>query len=668
MRLAVGLARLAATIAALALALAPHLSHLPPWVSGTVAAAMAWRLAAERRGWALPPRALRYGAALAGTLAVLAGYRTLNGLDAGTALLAVMAGLKLLETRAPRDHAVLIFIGYFLGLAALLYEQSLARLAWVLLVTWLLTAALARVHRPSGADAPVQPFRLATRLLALGLPLALVMFLFVPRIEGRFWAIPASEQHSSSGIDEQMSPGDVAELGLSDDPAFRAWFDGPAPPSELRYWRVLVLEDFDGRTWRRTMSALDLRAPQIEAAGPALDYRIALEPTGRAWLPGLDTVVGWPEELAMRARSLQLVYMDRTLSERRRVTSPLSYSLRSSVAARVSPELLPPDLERRDLALPAGRDPRTRALAATLREGARDARELVARVLERFRTEPFSYTLSPPRLGADPVDEFLFRTRAGFCEHYASAFAVLMRAAGVPARVVIGYQGGELNRYGGYLLVRQSSAHAWNEIWLAGEGWVRVDPTAAVAPERVHGGRLTRELAGEVAPGFLFERYAWLAELRAGWDAVRTAWTERVVGFDPALQARLLDALGLGGRGWQGLAFALAAGFALGAAVLTAWLAWELRPRRGDSVDAAWARVCARLARAGLPRAAHEGPLDYMRRACAAAPASAGLLADFADLYVALRYYPGARPAARARFLALARTLVPRLSPYAGRR
>lgn len=663
MRPASGFARLLATLGALALALAPHVAHLPAWISATVAAAMAWRLMAERRGWALPPRWLRYGAALAGTLGVLAGYRTLNGLDAGTALLAVMAGLKLLETRAPRDHAVLIFIGYFLGLAALLYEQSFLRLAWVLLVTWLLTAALARVHRPSEANAPIRAFRLATRLLALGLPLALVMFLFVPRLEGRFWAIPAGTQRSLSGIDDQMSPGDVAELSLSDDPAFRAWFDGPAPSSELRYWRMLVLEDFDGRTWRRTSTSLDLRAPEIAPGGPTLDYRIALEPTGRAWLPGLDTVVGWPEDIAFRARSLQLVHVDRALAERQRVTSRLSYALRSSVAAHVSPKLLPADLERRDVALPAGRDPRARALAATLREQARDPHELIARVLARFRNEPFSYTLSPPRLGNDAVDDFLFHTRAGFCEHYASAFAVLMRAAGIPARVVTGYQGGELNAYGGYLLVRQSSAHAWNEVWLAGEGWVRVDPTAAVAPERVHGGRLTRELAGDVAPGLLFERYPWLADLRAAWDAARTLWAERVVGFDPALQARLLDALGIGAHGWQGLAIALVAGFALGALALSGWLAWELRPRRRDAVDAAWLRVGARLARSGVPRAAHEGPLDYMRRAAAAHGASAAALADFGALYVALRYFPGAKPATRARFIALGRTLAARLAP-----
>lgn len=648
------------TSGALALALAPHVTHLPLWVSAAFAGVALWRLLAEQRGWALPPRSVRVTAALAATIAVFAGYRTLNGLDAGTALLSVMACLKLLETRAPRDHAVLVFVGYLLCLATLLYEQSFARLGYVLAAAWLLTAALARVHRPVEANTAVRPFRLAARLLALGLPLAVVLFLFMPRLEGRLWALPTGAPRHATGMSDEMSPGDVAELGLSDDPAFRAWFGGPPPPAEQRYWRMLVLEDFDGRRWKRGATGADLAAPEIVPGGALYDYRIVLEPTGREWLAGLDTVVEWPAEQIARSRATTLVRVDPRLAERLPVTAPFGYALRSAVEAAVMPAALPPDLVRRDLRLPEGRAPRARALAVKLRAQSRDEREFIGRVLERFRREAFEYTLEPPALGAEPVDEFLFGTRAGFCEHYASAFAVLMRAAGIPARVVAGYQGGELNAYGGYLLVRQSSAHAWNEVWLAGSGWVRVDPTAAVAPERIRRGGLPPGLATGVGER-LFGEIAWLGRARAMWDAARTAWTDAVVNFDPDRQQRLLDKIGLGRRSWQGLAIALAAGFALAALALAAWLAFELRPKGGDPLAAGWRTVCERLGAAGVPRAPAEGPLDYSRRVGAALPALAPSMAALGEAYVTARYLPGATPADAARFHALARDLRERL-------
>jgi transglutaminase-like putative cysteine protease len=660
MKLAAGFARLLVTCGALALALLPHVTHLPAWVSATLLGAIVWRLGAEQRGWALPPRSFGSVAAVVAALAVFAGYRTLNGLDAGTALLVVMAGLKLFETRAPRDHAVLVFIGYFLCLAALLYEQSFLRLAYTLLVAWLLTAALARVHRPVEANTPVRPFRLAARMLVFGAPLAVVLFLFVPRIEGRFWAVPTPVPRHQTGIDDQMSPGDIAELGLSDEPAFRAWFQGAIPPPELRYWRMLVLEDFDGRRWRRAVSFADSGQPEVVPGGASYDYRIALEPTEREWLPGLDTVVDWPDGVAARGRGTQLVYFDRQLLERRPVTNRLTYSLRSYPAAAVMPASLPRDLVARDLALPNGRAPRAREFAASLRLAAGSDRAFIDRVLGTFRQQPFSYTLEPAPLGADPVDEFLFRTREGFCEHYASAFAVLMRAAGIPARVVVGYQGGEFNGYGGYLLVRQSSAHAWNEVWLAGAGWTRVDPTAAVAPERVRRGELSRELAGEDAPGRLYARFEWLRNIRSAWDAARTVWDDNIVSFDPRRQAGLLAALGLDAQGWQGLAIALAAGVTLASLALGAWLAWELRPRRRDALEAAFAKVCARLGGAGVPRNAAEGPVDYARRVARREPRLAAPVIRLVDAYVAARYLPGASDAERARFFELARRF-PRL-------
>lgn len=659
MKLAPGFQRLLATSAALGLAVLPHVTHLRAWITGFFFGAVALRLAAEHRGWALPPRWLRTMVALLATLAVLFGYRTLNGLEAGTALLVVMAALKLSETRAPRDHAVLVFIGYFLCLATLLFQQSFDRLAYVVAASWALTAALARVHRPIEANTPVRPFRLGARVLLLGLPLAAVLFVFVPRLEGRFWAIPTAQNEGRSGIDDEMSPGDLAKLGLSDEPAFRAWFTGAIPSSEQRYWRVLVLEDFDGRTWRAVRLPEPSR-PTVVPAGPRFEYRIALEPTGRAWLPALD-VAAPPADAALRiVRAQQLVRFFPRRYEPRAVDQLFEYSLVSYAGTVLAPDGLPLTVQRRDLALPDDRHPRARALAAELRAASADDADYVQRVLRRFTTEPYAYTLEPAPLGADPIDDFLFRTREGFCEHYASSFAVLMRAAGVPARVVTGYQGGEANPYGGYMLVRQSSAHAWNEVWLAGRGWTRVDPTAAVAPERVRRGGLDRDVVGGDVPGGLLASVPWLRDARAAWDALRTAWNENIVGFGSRTQGELLRRFGLGDRGWQGLAIALAAGFALAALGLTAWLAWEFRPRRRDPVDAGWDAVCARLAADGDPRAPYEGPVDYARRVARARPGLAPDLQDLVDAYVGARYLPRTGDAERERFVALARSFVRR--------
>jgi transglutaminase-like putative cysteine protease len=653
-----GLTRLVVTCGALALALAPHVAHLPVWISAAFAGTVLWRLLAEQRGWALPPRALRTGAALGATLAVFAGYRTLNGLDAGTALLSVMACLKLLETRAPRDHAVLVFVGYLLCLATLLYGETPSRLAFVLLAVWLLTAALARVHRPVGADAPVRPFALAARMLALGLPLAAILFLFVPRLEGRFWAVPA-RAGAVTGIGDDMSPGDVASLAQSDEPALRVWFSGVPPPPEQRYWRVQVFEAFDGRAWHHAATRADATPPRVEPDGPAYRYRVVLEPTHRPWLAGLDTVVDFPEGLAQRVRSGVLLRGSRAQAPAT-VDARLEYELRSAPRASVMRAALPDDLRRRDLDLPAGAAPRARALATRLYAEAGSARAYVTAVLARFHDEPYEYTLDPPPLAGDTTDEFLFATRLGFCEHYAASFTVLMRAAGIPARVVVGYQGGEWNGWGDYLLVAQSSAHAWAEVWLDGEGWVRVDPTAAVAPERVHAD--ARGLAtGADRLSRAVGNVAWLARARQLVDAARTAWYSGVVNFDASSQQRLLERLGLGDEGLRGLAIALTVGFVLAALALAAWLAWELRPPRAEPLARAWREVCMALAGRGLVRAPAEGPLDYARRVAAARPDLARDRGAFADAYVAARYLPGPAPGSAAALGRLGRDLRARL-------
>jgi len=654
--------RLVWTCGGVALAATAHLGHAPLWIIAFLYASLSVRVLGAQRGWGLPSRWTLVAIVLLVTAAILVSYRTLNGLQAGTALLVAMAALKVQESRTARDHAVLVFIGYFLCLASLLYEASVLRLVHALVTVWLLTAALLGAQRAPDAVLPVSVSRLSGRILALGLPLTLILFVFVPRLEGHFWALPNSTDEAKTGISEEMTPGAIAHLAQSDEPAFRVRFDGQPPPRELRYWRALVLEDFDGRTWRRPALPLGGPPPQVIGSGSEYHYVVSLEPTQQSWLPVLDHLLAWHDVTAQRLRDDTLLNMDNVSATPARITSLTNFSATSAPSAQVSPETLGRTEAARALRLPNAVAPRARQLAAMLSADAPDGHVYIDRVLARFRAEPFTYTLDPPLLGKDPVDEFLFDTRAGFCEHYASAFTVLMRAAGLPARVVIGFQGGDPNIYGGYLLVRQSHAHAWSEVWFAQEGWVRVDPTAAIAPERIRSG-LDGALPLGARRGNGLLNLPWVLKAREAYDAVRAGWNQAVVGFSSAQQASVLDHLGWTGSPVLGLAVGLSVGFAIAGVALYALQNLRRRGSNTDRVTRAWARICARLAAVGWPRDLAEGALDYSQRVGRSLPGEAVALAALADTYMRLRYGGNATAAQIAAFSAAAR----RYRPWAAR-
>jgi transglutaminase-like putative cysteine protease len=628
------LARLGWTIGALVVATAPHARHLPPWTLAIAAALVIWRLYGESRGLGLPPRWLRLLLAFGAAITVVGTFRTLNGLDAGTALLVLMASLKLLETHTPRDHVIVVFIAWFLCIATFFHDQSLLSIAWVLPAAWLGAAALLNVSRTGSGGPPLRPFRATGAMLLRGLPLVLVLFLFFPRLDGRFWSLPA-EDRALSGLDDEMAPGDLSSLTLVDTVAFRVRFDGAPPPPAERYWRGPVLSEFDGFTWRRA-TARAATGTGVEFRGPAYDYEVTLEPHRRHWIFALELPQQW--DAGEMSRDADLL-----LSARQPVGAVYQYRLRSYPQHRVS-GVLPAATRSQNLRLPAGRNPRATALARTLRERAGGERAFIDAVLAMFREQRFYYTLEPPRLERDAVDDFLFNTRRGFCGHYASAFAHLARAAGIPARVVTGYQGGDHNPLGGYLIVRQSHAHAWTEVWLDGRGWVRVDPTAAVAPERVERGLDAALPAGEPVPGRLLRDNAWAWQARLALDAVAAGWNDWVVKFDPARQRDLFARIGFDDAGWREFGIALGGGLAAALALLAGWLAFEFRPRPRDAPRAAYDRFLARLARRGLDCAPHEPPEHYLRRLAQLRPDLAPAAREITALYQRLRYLPAPDP------------------------
>jgi transglutaminase-like putative cysteine protease len=628
-----------------------HIDRVPAWAVGAALSLLVWRLILARTGRATPGLLVRAVLALVLAAVVLQRFHTLNGLAAGTTLLMLMTGLKLLETRGARDQRVVVAAGLFLLLAACLDRQDLARLPLYAAQAWLCCAALAVIGTP-GTGARLA-LRLSARALLLALPLAVLLFLFFPRLQGAFWAVPRGEQ-AVTGLSDTMTPGGIGQLASSYDPAFRVRFTEAVPPMEERYWRGPVLHAFDGYTWRALPTMLP-RQP-LEYLGTAYHYHLTLEPSRRPWWYALDTPVRSPDAERVRLTS------DQQLIAAEPVMESLSFDAVSYTHTRASQPL--DGLSRRlDTALPHDANPRSRALAQELRQRAGSDGAFVQAVLEYLRVGGFTYSLEPERLGADAIDDFLFRTRIGFCGHYASAFVVLMRAAGVPARVVTGYLGGEWDPYGGYYLVRQSDAHAWAEVWLPSHGWTRVDPTAVVAPERLQRGIVDLMPDALPARARLLHASPWLARLVQRWDAANAWWAERVVKFDYAAQLDLLTRFGIRtpDARYLGWAFMLALG---------GWLtvlAWHIgrgsRPARPDVLARAYHHLCRKLARVAPARAPYQGPMSFAAAVSAGRPDLAEPVRQLLGQYARLRYGPPeVDAAARARSVEEFRRAVTRLS------
>jgi transglutaminase-like putative cysteine protease len=615
-------------LAAFLVVCAPHVQRLPAWVSVAVAAMVAWRVWLLHGGRRLPSKWILLVLAMLGTAGVLVSFGPMLGRDASVALLACMASLKAMELRTQRDAMVLLCLGYFLIITNFLYSQTIATALFMLGVMAWLTATLVSLQDRNRRLGWRGAARTAAVLLLQASPLMLVLFVLFPRVQGPIFGIPQATSAGVTGLSDHMSPGDLSNLGLSDEVAFRVQFQSPAPrPSEL-YWRGPVLWDFDGRTWSAgelTHSVL----PRPETRGEPLHYAVTLEPHSMRWMFAIDLPVRLPAG-AMLSADYQLLSM-------RPVRNRMRYEISSNLGYRYGLRESPATLERA-LRLPRGFNPRAVELAGTLRARSASDAQMVDNALNLFRTQLFFYTLVPPPLGRHSVDEFLFDTRRGFCEHYASAFVFLMRAAGVPARVVTGYQGGEMNPLGNYLIVRQSEAHAWAEVWLQGAGWVRVDPTAAVSPARVEVGIAAAVPRTDPLPLSVRGDVEWLRQARLTWDATANAWNQWVLGYTPDRQVRLLESAGVKAPSWRTIALLLFVGTALVALVLASVVLLRLRAMPRDPVQVSWLQFCRKLARLGCVRKPGEGPLDFAARAAAARPAAAEQIRAIARLYVELRY------------------------------
>ncbi|NND58818.1 MAG: DUF3488 domain-containing transglutaminase family protein [Gammaproteobacteria bacterium] len=626
--------RLLWTLAALVLTSLPHVMHLPWWPFVLMAFTVSWRLAAITGRYRLPGVVVRLLLAAAGFAGVLLSYRSINGLEAGSALLLVMSALKLTETRYVRDLVVLILISYFLIVTQFLFAQSVFTALAAIPAVWLVTTALMQT---ASAAPPLAWRRALSRsgiLLAQAVPLMIIAFVLFPRFSGPFWAIPRAENAAVTGLSDSMSPGSITELLESEAVAFRVKFDGTPPPRKDRYWRGLVLSNFDGRTWS-VFKARDrnLNPDTLQPLSNAIGYEIMLEPHHQHWLFALEQA-----DPASLPRGSYLTN-DRRLTRNKPVTQLYQYRVESW--PEYSASLTAADWEmRRDTQFDTRLNPRTQELAQQWRSELSSDAEIVNRALYLFRNEQFFYTLSPPALNRDDaVDEFLFQSRRGFCEHYASSFSLLMRAAGVPARVVVGYQGGEVNPYTGHMTIRQSDAHAWSEVWLPDRGWVRVDPTAAVAPARVELGVAGSVPDGETLPS-LFRASQLLYNLQLGWDAFNNGWNEWVLGFSRNKQIDFLKLLGMRDPSLRKMLLTMLALIGIVVGLLSVHLLWQSRPRRADALTRLYDRFCRNIAPAEGGRRPAEAPLHFAARVSAAHPERADLIHLVTNLYLDLRYTP----------------------------
>ncbi len=612
-------------IACILLVSAPHAEHLPLWVSTLCVALLSWRTYLTYSGNPLPARWLLLGITIACVLALAITFRTLFGREVGVTLLILLSTLKLLELRAARDANVLIYLSCFIIITNFFYSQGIPTALYMLFTLLVIMATW--VHMHTGTLRLIPRLRIGGMLLLQAIPLTLILFILFPRVQGPLWGMP-QDAYASSGLSDTMAPGSVSRLSLSDAVAFRVTFSNKTPARDQMYWRGPVLWDFDGMTWShgRYFTA---QSPSLTDARERVDYTVTLEPHNKPWLFALDM----PTKISIPA----FFAPDFQLLNKAPVNARMRYNATSLLSYRANLDE-PPEQLLRALVLPQQYDPKAKMLGHNWRESSDSDVAVVRTALDYFRNNGFEYTLEPPLLGMDSVDEFLFGTKKGFCEHYAGSFVFLMRAAGIPARVVTGYQGGEYNDLGGYYIVRQSDAHAWAEVWLHDRGWVRIDPTAVIAPSRIQSGLAAALPDATALPFMVRNPPEWLRDLRMNWDALANQWNQWVLGYNTERQFAFLTRMGMEDITWQKMALEMLAGIAVLVGVFTLVLLRRLVARQTDTVQALWLKICRKLEKAGLPRAPHEGPMEYAERVAAARPERAADMRDLAARYVSLRY------------------------------
>ncbi len=629
------------------LVMLPQSLHMPFWVTFLTLVCIVWRWLIFTGAAAYPGRLLRIAIVIfTMTLSVAQMRSTGIGLDSAASLLALGFVFKLIEMRYKRDVYVVSSLCFIMTMVNFLYSQSAVATLYTALVVVAISSAMLALNRSTSCPDARGTFTLAVKMGLQALPLTIVLFVFFPRI-APLWAVPMQNSSGTTGVSDEVSPGDLAQLGRSSELAFRVQFEDTLPPlHQDLYWRGLVLDDFDGQTWRRTRRGSSYSEAarlndfqwnwedRVRLGDEPLRYNVIIEATNQPWLYGLHLAQPIGRNL-FQSRNFE-IFNNGLISKR------TSYDLLTYRGSATDLILLD-SARRRSTSLPVRGNEQSLAFARELRAEVASDRDFVYAVLAHFQQNEFYYTLNPALLGEQRVDDFLFNSREGFCEHYASSFAFLMRAVGIPARVVVGYQGAEYNPYENYMMVYQYNAHAWNEVWLEGEGWVRFDPTAAVSPERIEQG-VEAALAND--PAFMEQSLfsaarlgslGWVNALRLRLDAIEYEWNRRVVNYDEDVQSDFLSDV-LGDVTEQKVVFVLAA-LAFIAVSAIAFTVVNSEPRhRHSPADRLYAQLGKELEKLSLGRQRGETPLHYRDRVIAARPELAELMQHLTRCYMDIAY------------------------------
>lgn len=636
-------------LAGLVVVLLPHVNHLPVWTSLTCFSLVMWRLLYDLNRLPLPNKYAVFLLFVLITLGVLSHYFTIVGREAGTAMLISLICLKLFEIKSLRDVSLIIQLAFFAIVVTFLFNQSIfVAISMLVAVVLLITALIGFQHAKSGHNRQINSEKehllLAVKMMLYAIPLATIVFIFYPRTSTPIWGLPHDAFAAKTGLSDEMSPGKISNLVASQEVAFRVQFQSRVPEPARTYWRGPVLWAFDGYTWSAPESqSRKLKNISLANSANPVKYTITLEPNNNIWLFALD-LPGMIPDHALLASEMQLV-------SRKPVNHLMRYEMTSYLDYFLpwNDRLLP----ERYLQVPDKSAPRARQYIQALMKQYPDKADIVTAVLNRFRNKEYFYTRQPPQLFGDPTDAFLFDTKRGYCEHYASSFSVLMRLAGIPARVVTGYQGGEMNPLSNYMIVSQSNAHAWSEIYLEGKGWLRVDPTAVIPPGNIEFAGDVDRFRSELFDYRIFSEKSWLAssarQLRYAWDMMNNSWNQWVIGYSYQKQKSLFRTIGIPEITWRGLSYALFATLTV-FTLLIAINIFQAQRIKDNTIERIYQRFLRKLRPLHIEKSPNEGALSFSRRVARLFPNQTTNLINIANLYNQIRYAepsPGAVDALR---------------------
>ena len=612
----------------------PHVFHVPVPVISFFFFLLIWRFIGVWRPDYLPNKWLVFLLLLTGIGILFIMHQGVFGRDAGTAVFVTALGLKLLEIKNQRDLYLITYLAFIVAASQFLYLQNILMAGYILLVCISLLGTLICIN--SGSLTNAQSLNSAAKILFQAIPLMVIIFIFFPRVEAPRWSFLQDNNKAKMGLSDILEPGSISELGMSDERVFRAKFTGKIPPPQLRYWRGPVLSFTDGKRWQPTNSVYFKQfLDKVSFQGEPYQYKILMEPQTNNWVFGLDLAASFNRSLYENGNHQLLTAMPVFRRAEYAITSYAQYNTGFITKTELLDNLQLPKQQVGN---------KIHALVAQLSGFDSSPEKFIKNVFTHFRQQDFYYTLRPPLMGDKPIEAFLFDERAGFCGHYATAFVYLMRVAGVPARVVTGYQGGEYNETGGFIEVRQANAHAWAEVWLSGKGWVRYDPTTAVAPERImQDVNIEQQIANNAvsfASGqFDSQALSFLKMARQLWSSADYRWHRWIINYDRKNQLSLLSGFGI--NTLKSMLYWL---FGL-AAIITTVLALALFHKQRPNLDQAqiyYAKACKKLTKKGLKRQDSEGANDFANRVSAKYPQLKESFSHITQLYVQIRYGKGA--------------------------